>query len=371
MNRVIFKDYQELSVKENTSPMKETQEGFLSGRCCVTCAGVYVYGAKELGLSGEGTYNVLRPAEEIRATCTQLANKVITAEHPIENVSPENSKILNAGFTGDSVTENDGNVFTQVTITDKVALDLVRQKKLMAFSCGYSAELSRVPGVWHGTPYDFVQSNFIYNHIALVEEGRAGDGVRIPFSDGAQNKTEKTMAQLFHDGVVLEATPEVVNLVTSLKKNISDSAKVLEEKDKNLADAETEKQKLMAAKDSAEAKLQATQKLLDARVFADTTAKAVSLGVKVENLDMAGVRTAVIQKAFGDSVQMKDKPDAYIDAMYDAALATLAKSPTAATVNTIAGGPHNFGDAAVKLADAKQKAWDKANGKVEPTNGGK
>ena len=370
MNRVIFKDYQELSVKENTSPMKETPEGFLTGRCCVTCAGVYVYGAKELGLSGEGTYNVLRPAEEIRATCTQLANKVITAEHPQENVSPENSKILNAGFTGDSVTENDGNVFTQVTITDKVALDLVRQKKLMAFSCGYSAELSKVPGVWHGTPYDFVQSNFIYNHIALVEEGRAGDGVRIPFADGVNTKETK-MAQLFHDGVVLEATPEVVNLVTSLKKNISDSAKVLEEKDKKLSDAEIEKQKLLAAKDSAEAKLQSTQKLLDARVFADTTAKAVSLGVKVENLDMAGIRAAVVQKAFGDSVQMKDKPDAYCDAMYDAALASLAKSPVAAGGNTIAGGNQNFGDATAKLADARQKAWDRANGVPAQTNGGK
>lgn len=58
-------------------------------------------------------------------------------------------------------------------------------------SAGYVCDYDETPGVWNGEPYDAIQRNIRYNHIALVETARAGPEARITM-DGVQDMAQAT-----------------------------------------------------------------------------------------------------------------------------------------------------------------------------------
>jgi len=322
-----FNDYVELSVDLNTTPMKKTEEGFLTGTCCVTCAGVYSYLGSEI-MQPAGTYNVLRPVEAIRQAAPQLANKVITRLHPPEFVTADNANKLSVGFTGSTVTESDGNCFVDVTITDKAAIEDVLNKKLVAFSCGYEADIDKQSGVWHGTDYDFVQNNFDYNHIALVPEGRAGDGVRIPLQDGASPKGNTQMKKVFMDnGIILEMEDAAADAFTGLRKQVKELGEKIKANDAAISKAEGER-------DAAKAEVASvTAKLNDAAAIEKAVAERVALmdkarlfGVDPAKTEFKALKAECIRKAFGDAApKMDGKSEDYVNAFFDSACMTVEK----------------------------------------------
>lgn len=46
-------------------------------------------------------------------------------------------------------------------------------------SLGYNLDLDETPGEWNGQHYDAIQRNIVVNHLALVQEARAGDQARL------------------------------------------------------------------------------------------------------------------------------------------------------------------------------------------------
>ena len=327
-----FNDYTELAISLNTSKkLEKTPEGFLHGRCCVTCSGVFRYLASELGIpSNSPAVFVLRPIEEVRKTYLQLANKVITRLHPKEDVSPENSKELAVGYTGSVVYEEDGNCFVDVTITDFDVIKEIEEKKLVAFSCGYTAELTKSSGVWHGIEYDYVQSNFKYNHIALVPEGRAGDGVRIPFGDGFK-KGIKNMKKIIHDGFVIELEDSAANAFEAIQKQNKKFADEIKAKDSAIAKAEAER-------DAAKAEVEVlSAKLNDTAAFNERVKQGIALldtarDFGVESLDASerDLKIACVNKQFSDAaLDFKDKSDDYVDAFFKSSILLKEKTKIA------------------------------------------
>lgn len=158
----------------------ETPEGFL------VCVGVPIartgemlYGPGETPLEpdGEGKVIIDREEEEVfrPETMASFEGKAVTITHPTDFVSPENWSRLAKGVIqnvrrGEGEQEND--LIADLLITDSVAINLVKNG-LREVSCGYDA-LYEQTGAGRG-----LQKKILGNHLALVDEGRAGSAYAI------------------------------------------------------------------------------------------------------------------------------------------------------------------------------------------------
>lgn len=166
--------------------IQETPEGFL------VCIGVpiartgsmtYGEGETPLETDSKGVIEISRSEDEVfrPETIASFEGKPITITHPTEFVSPENWSRLAKGVLqnirrGEGEQKDD--LIADLLITDKMAIDLVKNG-LREVSCGYEADYTQTD---KGRG---VQSNIIGNHLALVDEGRAGSSYAITDHKGA------------------------------------------------------------------------------------------------------------------------------------------------------------------------------------------
>lgn len=184
-----MKFFAPFQISENIS---ETPEGYL---CCYNVAigrvGEMIYGVGETPLKPgpDGKVHVTRSAEELfrKETITSFEGKPVTLLHPDDFVNPQNWRALSMGLVqnvrrGEAAQEND--LVADLLITDAKAIALVKAG-LREVSCGYEAEYVET-GVGRG-----VQTNIIGNHLALVQEGRAGSAYAINDHKGKGSMTIK------------------------------------------------------------------------------------------------------------------------------------------------------------------------------------
>lgn len=160
--------------------LRETPEGYL------VCIGVPIartgdmeYGPGETPLeSGSGGIVLItRDEKEVFSpkTMASFEGKAVTISHPSEFVGPDNWKDLCRGII-QNVRRGEGDqkddLIADLLITDKLAIGLVKNG-LREVSCGYEAEYEQ-NGEGKG-----IQTNIIGNHLALVEQGRAGSSYAI------------------------------------------------------------------------------------------------------------------------------------------------------------------------------------------------
>lgn len=232
-----------------SSEFKQDEDGNLLGRATVTCVGVFPY-----RLADGSIFNELRLPEEVfsRESLDSLRLIPVTNDHPGELVTPDNVSKYQVGTTGEDVCradmwgEDGGFLYktdgTQVTIPMKItkreAIDAVKGGK-HALSCGYTCDLEIVAGVWGGVAYDAIQRNIKYNHVAIVDRGRAGDTAVINYKlDNAfvptyvaGERSDASGTQLTKEGVKDDSNKEA-NMPKSL---VIDSATF--EVDEKVADA--------------------------------------------------------------------------------------------------------------------------------------
>lgn len=304
---------------------KKTPEGYLTGRICVTGIGVFTY------MTDAGKKRRLRPQAEVGLwdSLQTLNSKPVTYRHPSEDVNPDNVKKLSVGFTGTDVSFDGLNVYVTVTVTDKDAIDAIEKGDLKAVSCGYDVVLDQRGGNWQGVEYDEAMTEIRYNHVALVREGRAGDGVRFTVGDSVDDaerifntnqKDEAIMKKIMIDGAEVEVAENVAAHVEALNK-------AKDEAEAKAASLETEKATVEAERDAAKADL---KKAMDEKPSAEDLAKMVDeklsllsvakeKGVEVKATDSAEeIKKAVIKAAYPE-MNLDEKPEAYIDGLYEAA----------------------------------------------------
>lgn len=160
--------------------MAETPEGYL------VCIGVpiartgeMVYGDGEtpIEIGDDGKVIIVRDEEEVfrPQTIASFEGKAVTIRHPNDFVNPENWSMLAKGVMqnvrrGKGEQEND--LIADLLITDRMAIGLVKNG-LREVSCGYEAEYDEIED-GKGK-----QKNIIGNHLALVDQGRAGPSYAI------------------------------------------------------------------------------------------------------------------------------------------------------------------------------------------------
>ena len=125
-------------------------------------------------------YHVYRPAQELRdpETLKSMNNIPIQLNHHIEDPDnpPNDTRV---GSTGTDAKWSAPYVTNSLAFYDKRAIELIESGAMRELSLGYSYDPEFKPGTFKGKAYDFVMRNIRANHLALVEQGRAGHDVLV------------------------------------------------------------------------------------------------------------------------------------------------------------------------------------------------
>lgn len=154
----------------------------------------YGRGETPLEVGSGGIVKVSRTAEELfrPETIASFEGKPFTIKHPRDFVDTTNWKELAKGIM-QNVRRGKGDqsedLVADLLITDSEAIKLV-ESGMRQLSCGYEAEYVQTG---EGTG---IQKNIIGNHLALVEEGRAGDAYKINDHKGDTSMNKKLEAAL-------------------------------------------------------------------------------------------------------------------------------------------------------------------------------
>lgn len=177
--------------------IKETPEGYL---LCIGVpiarTGEMVYGKDETPLEAdsEGKVLIYRDEKEVfhMDTIASFEGKPITIQHPEDFVSPDNWSYLSKGIIQNvrksDQQDDDGNqiLIADLLITDATAIQLIKNG-LREVSCGYEAEYEQLE------KGKGKQTRILGNHLALVEQGRAGETYAI--QDHKRKNTMKDLAE--------------------------------------------------------------------------------------------------------------------------------------------------------------------------------
>jgi hypothetical protein len=145
-------------------------------------------GCERLGLDPERIYYGFRDPEELRRSLPTWEGLPLHIEHhPDSADAPE--KLTRVGAVGKAVW-NAPYVDAPLTVWDGEAIDAIEDGSFRELSCAYRYEPDFTPGQYEGVEYDFIMRNIRGNHVALVEEGRAGPDVVVADAALAEDAAE-------------------------------------------------------------------------------------------------------------------------------------------------------------------------------------
>ena len=327
---------------------QDAQTGFVHiTNVPIACVGVFPYMKADNSVEMEAKL----PTELLSEGTVSSANsKPITDNHPDELVTQVNARNYMKGFTATNAHVENDKLKVDMTITDKSLIDEINKGK-QELSIGFETEVVPKKGEYKGVAYDSVQRNIRINHVAVVEQGRAGHSVRL-LGDSAEmveqdahqkkgKQMETTKVRL--DNADVTVATEDANRIIQLDADNSDKAKKIaelenqiKEKQKELDELKGKSEEEKKNADEAQAKADAAEKELDSlkkEYSGDAMQKAVNdrlnLVGKVkpylgDSYDFNGKTDKQLKldtiTALDSSIDLKDKSDDYINAYFDAAL---------------------------------------------------
>lgn len=212
----------------------ETDEGFLICRNVpIARTGDQQYLASELGLDGDKVVTVHRPEEEVfsEATIASFEGKPVTDNHPSELLDSSNVTIHSKGHAQNirrGAGEWNDYLVGDLFVQDERLIEEVRNGK-REVSCGYSVDY-----VDNGDG-TYTQRNIRGNHIAIVEEGRAGhkaaimDSINKAKADEQPERNKKAMSKnafwstLFGHAAEGKSAEEITKMVQDTADALNES----------------------------------------------------------------------------------------------------------------------------------------------------
>ena len=177
-----------------------TPEGFLICKNVpIAKVGTQQYLGEELGLEGYENIlvEVVRTEQEVFSpkTIASFEGKPFTDDHPEQSefVTTENYKQYVKGHVT-NVRRGEGDfsdkLLADIIVYDKTVIEEIESGRKREISCGYGCDY----GINENG--NILQINITGNHVALIEEGRAGHSVRILDHNKYKKGVVKTMAKM-------------------------------------------------------------------------------------------------------------------------------------------------------------------------------
>lgn len=199
----------------------KTEEGYLvCPSVPIGRVGGIKYLDSELGIGNEGKLiTVYRNKEENsnKYTLSSFEGKPITDGHPDVDIDATNYNYYQKGHMQNIKADNEY-IYADLFITDSTLIDEILSGNKRQVSCGYKTIYKEYNG-------DLYQTNIRGNHLAIVEEGRAGNTVSIRDDANQINKILKRSNKM----------KDVNKIISEFKRRVAD-AKTPEEVDKITAE---------------------------------------------------------------------------------------------------------------------------------------
>lgn len=216
--------------------------------------GVFPYLGRTIheSLDPEKIYNVYRPADELANEETLKSFRLLPwiDDHVMlgsgEGLTPAEKKGVQ-GVIGEEIQFNGEYLLGNIKVFSEKLMNLIKSGK-KELSIGYRCLYDLTPGVYNGQPYDAIQREIRGNHVALVDEGRAGPDVAVLDSKNSDfritldAKEFQKMAdnlELEKKGMDEEVTLEALH---SMVKELQECMKEMMGSNKAAADVEPEKE---------------------------------------------------------------------------------------------------------------------------------
>lgn len=163
--------------------------------------GSEIPGFEKLGLKPDEIYNVYRPASELSkpATVESLNGIPVLLKHAEDSAeAPASNRV---GSTGTDAKWEPPYLTNSLHIQAADAIRRINDGTMREISMGYFYTPVLRHGEFEGEPYDVVMTDISCNHVALVEEGRAGHDVSVKDSTltlpaGGGKEEPKTSSEL-------------------------------------------------------------------------------------------------------------------------------------------------------------------------------
>jgi hypothetical protein len=133
---------------------------------------------EELGLDPNKKYMLLRHPKELAKAAGTFNGLPILAEHKPRTADQHPSNLV-IGSTGTDAVYKHPYLQNSLHFWTRPAIDAIGQNKQRELSAAYHYEPVMTPGVYEGQHYDGIMTNIRANHVALVEDGRAGGDVLV------------------------------------------------------------------------------------------------------------------------------------------------------------------------------------------------
>lgn len=341
-----------------------TPQGFLISDARITRAGVFDYH------DTRGHIREFRSPEEVfnEDSIKSLTMIPITRHHPDVMIDSGNVKKYQVGMVGENITRDkapEGDfVKCKVIITDKGEVDrIIKVYKGggdVELSCGYTSDVSEHRGT-HPVDgeYDAVQTNIRYNHLSIVDRGRAGRDVKLNLDRKGKDMKTFTKSPVKLDSFQMDAiTGEIGEdsglVVSALSSKLDDAVGVISKleqdaKDKKVVEVEIEKEtkkkedELQGKVDGLETELKAAKEDADLSLdspkvremfdeYGKVTSVAMALEIPLTKKDddkedevpktIKELRVDIISK-HSPEFKADGKSDDYISARFDTVVDTL------------------------------------------------
>jgi 8-oxo-dGTP pyrophosphatase MutT (NUDIX family) len=180
--------------------------------------------SEALGLDPKRIYMLLRDPDEL-AKGVSTANLIpVLNEHvPVSPIDPKQKNVV--GYTGTDAVFNAPYVDNSMVISVQDSIRNVENETQQELSSAYYYRADMTPGTYEGVQYDGVMRDIKFNHVALVEKGRAGPDVMVgdmaikPTGAKSMSKQSLSKKAVLAKGALLAALPAMMAADTAIDLN--------------------------------------------------------------------------------------------------------------------------------------------------------
>lgn len=227
-NRAVVFDTQSMRFEEWNGHLRVAETNLTKANVCEYW-GYEIANHKQYGFQPDKKYRLLRSPDALKKAVKSFAERPIQYVHKAADADKlDNGKVI--GTTGSDPSFEFPYIKDAITIWDGDYIEAIKNNTQAELSASYAFTPVIEAGEFEGQPYDAIMTDIHVDHIALVEQGRAGPDVRV--ADSKTIHEGKVMAKFNKIGsAVFDAVADIVgdgranDSKANIMSNISDVIK--------------------------------------------------------------------------------------------------------------------------------------------------